>query len=72
MDFMSILVKRILKSFLQIYDGFCVMVDFPYELFLLVKRFVGLMHNCNIRIRSAFAVPLAGYSAEMHMYIASA
>ena len=34
--FMSILVKCILKTLLKIYDGFCVMMDFPYELF--VKR----------------------------------
>ena len=32
------LVKRILKTCLTIYDGFCAMMDFLYELFVLVKR----------------------------------
>ena len=32
MDFMSILVKHILKMLLKIYNGFCVTMDFPYEL----------------------------------------
>ena len=45
MDFMSILVKRILKTHLKIYDGFSVMMDFPYELFVLVKR--SLVANCS-------------------------
>ena len=36
-DFMSILTKRILKTLLKIDDGFCVMVDIPYELFVLVR-----------------------------------
>ena len=34
MNFMNIFVKHILK----IYAGFSVMMDFPYELFVLVKR----------------------------------
>ena len=34
LDFMSILVKRILKTLLII----CAVMDFPYELFVLVKR----------------------------------
>ena len=38
MDFMSILVKRIFKTLLKIYDGFCVMMDFPYELFVFLSR----------------------------------
>ena len=33
MDFMNILVKRILKTLLNIYDGAYVMMGFPYELF---------------------------------------
>ena len=41
MDFMSILVKHIFKTLLKTYDGFCVMMDFPYELFVLVKRSPG-------------------------------
>ena len=32
MDFTSILVKRILKTLLKFYDGFYVMIGFPYEL----------------------------------------
>ena len=40
--FMSILdlVKRILKMLLKIYDGFCVMMDFSYELFVVVKSWM--------------------------------
>ena len=38
MDFMGVLVKRILKTLLKIYDGFCVMMDFSYELLVSVKR----------------------------------
>ena len=37
MDFMSILVKCILKMFLKIYDEFCIMMESPYELFILIK-----------------------------------
>ena len=37
-DFMGVLVKRILKTLLKIYDGFCVMMDFSYELLVSVKR----------------------------------
>ena len=39
--FISILVKCILKMLLKIYDGFCVMMDFPYELFVLLNRSSG-------------------------------
>ena len=38
-DFMSILVKRILKTLLII----CAMMDFPYELFVLVKRSIDIL-----------------------------
>ena len=40
MDFTSILdlVKRIFKTLLKFYDGFCVMIGFPYELLVLVKQ----------------------------------
>ena len=37
---MSIFVKHILKMLLKICDGFRVM-DFPYKLFVLVKRSPG-------------------------------
>ena len=40
-DFTSILVKRILKTLLKFYDGFCVMIGFPYELLVLVKQSPG-------------------------------
>ena len=35
---MDLIVKCILKTLFKIYNGFCVMVDFSYELFVLVKR----------------------------------
>lgn len=38
MDFMTILVKGILKTFINFNDGFCLMMDFPFELFILVKQ----------------------------------
>ena len=38
---MSILVKRILKTLIKIYDGLCVMMGFPYELLVLIKRSLG-------------------------------
>ena len=48
-DFTSILVKRILKTLFKIYDGFCVMMDFPYELFVIVKCSSGLrLGQCNV------------------------
>ena len=43
-DFMRILVKRILKALLEIYDGFCVAMGFPYELLVLVKRSLIVSH----------------------------
>ena len=35
---MSILAKRILKTLIKIYHGFCFMMGFPYELTVLMKR----------------------------------
>ena len=48
LDFMSILVKRILKTLLKVYDGFCGTIDFLYVLFVLVKRSPG-DQLCEIR-----------------------
>lgn len=42
MDLKSILVKCILKTLLECNDGFCFVMDFPSELFILVKRSPGL------------------------------
>ena len=47
---MRILVKRILKTLLKIYDGFCVMVDFSYELFVFLKYSPDLKKNHNTLI----------------------
>lgn len=35
---MSILAKRILKTLVKIYHGFCFMMGCPYELAVLMKR----------------------------------
>ena len=41
-------MKHILKMLLKIYDVFCVMMDFPYQLFVLVKRPPGQVRNDQI------------------------
>ena len=40
------LVKRTLTTLIKIYDGFCFMIGFPYELITLVKRSQGIESNC--------------------------
>ena len=45
MDLKSKLVKRISKTLLKIKDGYRFMVDFLYELIILVKRSPGLFED---------------------------
>ena len=59
---MSILVKHILKTLLKIYDGFCVKMDFSYELFVLVKR--SPVHILFSDVELITGIVTAGFSRE--------
>ena len=48
MDFMSAIMENIFKKLIKCYDGFCFMVDFLYELFMLVK--LSAVMHCTTRM----------------------